>query len=70
MRISRLSISNHSRIADLALDIRTHAVIVGANDVGKSSLLRMLNLTLGVTTGQLYQQLTLAPPDPRASSGG
>lgn len=59
MRISRLGITNHSRIADLVLDIRTHAVIVGANDVGKSSLLRMLNLTLGVTTGQLYQQLTL-----------
>jgi len=60
VRISRLRIANHSRIADLALDIRTHAVIVGANDVGKSSILRMLNLTLGVTTGQLYQQLTLA----------
>lgn len=36
--------------------MHTHAVIVGANDVGKSSLLRMLNLTIGVPTSQLYQQ--------------
>jgi putative ATP-dependent endonuclease of OLD family len=60
VRISKLRITNHTRIADLDLDIRGHAVIVGANDVGKSSLLRMLNLTLGASAGQLYQQLTLA----------
>ena len=60
MRISRMIIANYGRIRDLDLDIRGHAVIVGANDVGKSSLLRLLNLTLGGTTGQLYQQLSLA----------
>ncbi len=60
MRISRIEITNHSRIGDLALDVRGHAVIVGANDVGKSSVLRLLNLLLGSATGTLYQQLSLA----------
>ena len=60
MRLSRVEITNHSRIADLAVDIRGHAVIVGANDVGKTSLLRMLNLLLGSTTAQLYQQTRVA----------
>lgn len=57
MRLSRVSITNHSRIQDLTLDIRRHAVIVGANDVGKSSILRMLNLLLGSSTAGLYQSL-------------
>lgn len=60
MRIKRIRISNYSRIGDLDIEIRNHAVIVGANDVGKSSLLRILNLTLGCTLGQLYSQLSLA----------
>ncbi len=47
-----------SRIADLTLEVRGHAVILGANDVGKSSLLRVLNLLRGSSTGALYQQLT------------
>ena len=58
MRLSRVAISNHSRIQDLALDVRRHAVIVGANDVGKSSTLRMLNLLLGSSTAGLYQALS------------
>lgn len=60
MRISRIEISNYSRIRDLKLEVRGHAVIIGANDVGKTSILRMLNLLLGSTTAQLYQQVTLA----------
>ncbi|WP_314267149.1 AAA family ATPase [Corynebacterium matruchotii] len=66
MRISRVVITNHSRIQDLDIDIRRHAVIVGANDVGKSSILRILNLTLGSSTTGLYQALTpgdLRDPD-------
>ena len=60
VRLSHIEITNHSRIRDLALDVRGHAVIVGANDVGKSSMLRLLNLLLGSATGTLYQQLSLA----------
>lgn len=58
MRISALAVTNHSRIPDLTLSVRQHAVIVGANDVGKSSILRLLNLTLGASTGALYQRLS------------
>ncbi|GAP61257.1 hypothetical protein AHiyo1_49400 [Arthrobacter sp. Hiyo1] len=60
MRLSRIEIKNHSRIQDLDLGVRRHAVIVGANDVGKSSILRMLNLLLGASTAGLYQSLTPA----------
>lgn len=60
MKLSRIEIANHSRIRDLKVDVRGHAVIVGANDVGKSSLLRMLNMLLGSTTAQLYQQVGIA----------
>lgn len=58
MRISAIAVTNHSRIPDLALVVREHAVIVGANDVGKSSILRMLNLALGASTAALYQRLS------------
>lgn len=57
MRLSGVSITNHSRIQDLDLELRRHAVIVGANDVGKSSILRLLNLVLGTSTAGLYQAL-------------
>lgn len=57
MRLSRLKITNHSRIQELDLEVRRHAVVVGANDVGKSSILRMLNLLLGTSTAGLYQAL-------------
>lgn len=57
MRLSRVEISNHSRIQDLDLEVRRHAVIVGANDVGKSSILRLLNLLLGTSTAGLYQAI-------------
>jgi len=57
MRLSKIEIKNHSRIQDLNFEVRRHAVIVGANDVGKSSILRMLNLLLGTSTTGLYQAL-------------
>lgn len=58
MRISRVAIRNHSRVQDLDLELRRHAVIVGANDVGKSSILRLLHLTIGSSTAALYQELS------------
>ncbi|MDO5285408.1 MAG: AAA family ATPase [Actinomycetia bacterium] len=59
MRISFISIRNHSRTADIEISVRRHAVFVGANDVGKSSILRLLNLTLGTSTAGLYQALSV-----------
>lgn len=67
MRINQIKVINHSHIRDLQLDVRDHAVIGGANDVGKSSLLRLLDLLLGSTTGQLYQQLSVADRDDQAA---
>lgn len=56
MRLDRISIKNYSRLADWDIQVRSHLVLVGANDVGKTSFLRLINLTLG-PTGHLYQSL-------------
>lgn len=63
MRLTRLTIANHSRLEDAELEVRQHLVLVGPNDVGKSSVLRCLNLLLGASTAQLYSWL--APEDLR-----
>lgn len=63
VRLKHVSVKNYSRLADLELDIRGHAVIVGANDVGKTSLLRILHMLLGASTSQIYQ--TITPKDLR-----
>ena len=66
VRVSRLCIRNYSRLADLSIEVRQHLVLVGPNDVGKSSLLRCLNLLLGASTAQLYSWLVpddLGDPD-------
>lgn len=60
VKLAAVVVTNHNRIPNMDVKIRRHAVIVGANDVGKSSILRLLNLTLGTTTGTLYQRLSKA----------
>ena len=65
MRLTRIKVENHRRLQDLELEVRQHMVLIGANDVGKSSLLRCLDLLLGASTGQLYNQIT--PEDLRES---
>ncbi|MCZ4542919.1 ATP-dependent endonuclease [Rhodococcus erythropolis] len=59
MRIQSLAVSNHSRLADFDIGVREHLVVVGPNDVGKSSLLRCLDFLLGCSNAQLYQRLTV-----------
>lgn len=66
VHLTHISIKNYSRLSDLELNIRGHAVIVGANDVGKTSLLRILHMLLGASTAQIYGSLTpqdLRDPD-------
>lgn len=58
MRVNRLRIINHKRLADVEIEVREHLVLVGANDVGKSSVLRCLELALGASAAQLYAQIT------------
>nr|WP_256869572.1 AAA family ATPase [Paenarthrobacter ureafaciens] len=59
VRLSRVQIENHSRLQDTEIEVRDHLVLVGANDVGKSSLLRCLDFVLGATTAQLYSRITM-----------
>ena len=65
MRLTRFKVENHRRLADLDIEVRDHLVLVGANDVGKSSLLRCLDLLLGASTAQLYSCLLYTSPSPR-----
>jgi putative ATP-dependent endonuclease of OLD family len=58
MRLVRVAVTNHSRLADADVEVRDHLVLVGANDVGKSSLLRCMDLLLGASTAQLYARLS------------
>jgi putative ATP-dependent endonuclease of the OLD family len=58
MRLTRFAVTNHSRLADLDIEVRRHLVLVGPNDVGKSSLLRCMDLLLGASTAQLYARLS------------
>lgn len=44
MRLTRIKIENYSRLASTEIEVREHLVLVGPNDVGKSSLLRCLDL--------------------------
>lgn len=59
MRLTRVAIHNHSRLQDLELEVREHLVLVGPNDVGKSSLLRCLDLLLGASAAQLYSKIAI-----------
>jgi putative ATP-dependent endonuclease of OLD family len=59
MHLTRIAVRNHSRLQDLELEVREHMVLIGPNDVGKSSLLRCLDLLLGASTAQLYSKVTI-----------
>lgn len=59
MKIKRIKIENYRRLADVEIEVRQHLVLVGANDVGKSSLLRAIDLVLGASTAQLYGNLSV-----------
>jgi len=56
VRLVSIAVSNYARLSDLDIRVRRHLVLIGANDVGKTSLLRILNLLMG-STAQLYQSL-------------
>lgn len=59
MRLTRIKIENHARLEDREIGVRQHLVLVGANDVGKSSLLRLLDLLLGASVAQLYAHISI-----------
>lgn len=57
MRLCHLAVENYARLPRLELDVREHLVLVGANDVGKTSILNSINLLLGASVQQVYQSL-------------
>ena len=58
MHLTRVKVANYSRLQDPEIEVREHLVLVGPNDVGKSSFLRCLDLLLGASTAQLYNRIT------------
>lgn len=59
MHLIRVAIKNHRRLADTDIAVRGHLILVGPNDVGKSSLLRCLDLLLGANTAQMYSRVSV-----------
>lgn len=66
MKLSQIKITGHAVLADLEVPVRDHLVIVGGNDVGKTTILRLLHQLLGASTQQLYQ--TIRPEHIREGS--
>lgn len=58
MKLTRIKLENYRRLADAEIEVRDHLVLVGPNDVGKSSLLRAIDFVLGASTAQLYGNLS------------
>lgn len=58
MKLTRIQVQNYARASDVMIEVRDHLVLVGANDAGKSSLLRCLQFALGASTAQLYAQIS------------
>ena len=58
MRLRSVRVANHQRLQDALIEVRGHLVLVGPNDVGKSSLIRCLDLLLGASIAQLYSRLS------------
>lgn len=52
MKIRDITWSNYRRLPDGHLQVRDHLVLVGPNDTGKSSIVRALNICLGMAHGQ------------------
>lgn len=58
MKISSITINNHSRLPDCTLDVRNNLILVGPNGSGKSSLIRCLDMLLGKNIQQLYYSIS------------
>lgn len=60
MRLQHISLSNHRRVHDFSVEVREHLVVIGPNGVGKTAILRILNMLLGSTAQQLSLGLSIA----------
>ncbi len=59
MRLTHFEVRGHRVLQDMTVDVRDHLVIIGANDVGKTWILRLLHALLGASVQQLFQTFTL-----------
>lgn len=57
MRIAAVTISNHRRVTDLSIDVRSHLVLVGPNAVGKSTILRLIDAAIGANWSSLFASI-------------
>ena len=58
MRLQRVTITNHSRVADMDFEVHEHLVLIGPNESGKSSILRTLSALLSGSQAALYSYFT------------
>ncbi len=58
MKIRDITWSNYRRLPDGQLSVRDHLVLVGPNDTGKSSIVRVLHICLGMAHGQVTAAVT------------
>lgn len=55
VKICRVVVENSRRVPDLDVEVRRHLVVVGPNDVGKSSLLRSLDILFRAPLAEVYR---------------
>lgn len=57
MRLQHVTVENCASCPTVSADVRGHLVVVGANEAGKSTLLRLLDATLSWSHGRLLNEL-------------
>jgi putative ATP-dependent endonuclease of OLD family len=60
MRLRHVTIENCAWCPSLSAEVRGHLVLVGPNESGKSTVLRLIDATLAWTNGRLLSELSLA----------
>lgn len=60
MRLKHVTIENCAWCPSLSVDVRNHLVLVGPNESGKSTALRLVDAALAWTTGRLLSELSPA----------
>jgi putative ATP-dependent endonuclease of OLD family len=58
VKIREISWSNYRRMPDGQITVRDHLVLVGPNDTGKSSIVRAVNLCIGMAHGLVTNAVT------------
>ncbi|MGK0155702.1 MAG: putative ATP-dependent endonuclease of OLD family [Neolewinella sp.] len=59
MKIREISWSNYRRLPGATIAVRDHLVLVGPNDTGKSSVVRAVNLCIGMAHGLVANAVTV-----------